>query len=194
MKNSRVKLTKNFLPKNSVMSLFIKKNENGNNFNKTFILEVQNGKNLQGINTPIGVNVRSGRGGIGAYGREKKTTENEIYATQIGDLETDKNEKSERTSLWRKKGLESNKKIHYYVYKSVESKKQRQKTEISECSKVMVIYMTGPEQRILSGYHAIAGKIRKDKKFSNFSMPELQHNLNLLIDVSEQAIIEMIVN
>ncbi|XKL60152.1 hypothetical protein PGB90_001168 [Kerria lacca] len=161
------------------------------------------GKNLQGINTPIEGHLRKGRGAIGAYGPEKKQQKMKIDATQIGDLETDKNEKSERTSLWRKEGLESNKKIHY-VYKSVdevleESKKPgRKKTEISECSKVMVIDMTGPEQRILSGYHAIAGvqkpaeewEIRKDKKFSNFSMPELQHNLNLLVDVSEQAIIE----
>lgn len=54
--------------------------------------------------------------------------------------------------------------------------------------------MTGPEQRVLSGYHAIAGvqkptdewEIRKDK-FSNFSLPELQHNLDLLVDVSEQV-------
>lgn len=60
----------------------------------------------------------------------------------------------------------------------------------------MVIDMTGPEQRILSGYHAIAGvqkpteewEIRKDKKFSNFSMPELLHNLDLLVNVSEEVI------
>jgi tuftelin-interacting protein 11 len=55
--------------------------------------------------------------------------------------------------------------------------------------------MTGPQQRVLSGYHAIAGQqrptdeweLRKDKKFVNFALPELQHNLNLLMDMCEQV-------
>lgn len=55
--------------------------------------------------------------------------------------------------------------------------------------------MTGPEQRVLSGYHAISGvkrptdqwEVRKDKKFSNFDLPELLHNLNLLVNIAEQV-------
>lgn len=55
--------------------------------------------------------------------------------------------------------------------------------------------MTGPEQRILSGYHAISGvkkptdlwEMRKDKKYSNFDLPELLHNLNLLVEIAEQV-------
>lgn len=65
----------------------------------------------------------------------------------------------------------------------------------SELSRVKVIDMTGPEQRVLSGYHAISGvkkpidqwEIRKDKKFSNFDLPELLHNLNLLVEIAEQV-------
>ena len=65
----------------------------------------------------------------------------------------------------------------------------------SHLSKVKVIDMTGPQQRVLSGYHAIAGQqrpadeweLRKDKKFVNFALPELQHNLNLLMDMCEQV-------
>lgn len=65
----------------------------------------------------------------------------------------------------------------------------------SHLSKVKVIDMTGPQQRVLSGYHAIAGQqrpadeweLRKDKKFINFALPELQHNLNLLMDMCEQV-------
>jgi hypothetical protein len=65
----------------------------------------------------------------------------------------------------------------------------------SQLSKVKVIDMTGPQQRVLSGYHAIAGQqcpadeweLRKDKKFVNFALPELQHNLNLLMDMCEQV-------
>lgn len=56
--------------------------------------------------------------------------------------------------------------------------------------------MTGPQQRVLSGYHAISGpqrpadewETRKEKKFTNFALPELQHNLNLLVDMCEQVI------
>lgn len=58
-----------------------------------------------------------------------------------------------------------------------------------------MIDMTGPEQRVLSGYHAISGvqrpsdqwEIRKEKKFANFELPELQHNLNLLVDLCEEV-------
>lgn len=55
--------------------------------------------------------------------------------------------------------------------------------------------MTGPEQRVLSGYHAISRQqrpaaeweARKELKTSNFALPELQHNLNLLVDLCEQV-------
>jgi hypothetical protein len=58
-----------------------------------------------------------------------------------------------------------------------------------------VIDMTGPEQRVLSGYHAISGvkkpmdqwEVQKDKKFSNFDLPELLHNLNILVEAAEQV-------
>lgn len=55
--------------------------------------------------------------------------------------------------------------------------------------------MTGPEQRVLSGYHAISGvkkpidhwEVQKDKTFFNFDMPELLYNLNLLFEMAEQV-------
>lgn len=61
--------------------------------------------------------------------------------------------------------------------------------------------MTGPEQRVLSGYHAISGvkkpidqwEIRKDKKLSNFDLPELLHNLNLLVEIAEQVQTKMFI-
>lgn len=57
--------------------------------------------------------------------------------------------------------------------------------------------MTGPEKRILSGYHAIGGvkvtddDFRKDqaKECMNFNMPELTHNLDLILEMCEQEII-----
>lgn len=57
--------------------------------------------------------------------------------------------------------------------------------------------MTGPQQRVLSGYHALSGlkpppgvehfEDVVHKKCSNFALPEIQHNLDLLVDICEQV-------
>lgn len=59
--------------------------------------------------------------------------------------------------------------------------------------------MTGPEKRVLSGYHALGQtrstgddilyEHRAAKRCDNFSLPELQHNLQLIVDMCEQDII-----
>lgn len=71
----------------------------------------------------------------------------------------------------------------------------------SELSKVKVIDMTGPQQRVLSGYHALSGlktptgvENYEDvlrKKCTNFALPEIQHNLDILVDMCEQDIIRI---
>jgi tuftelin-interacting protein 11 len=73
-------------------------------------------------------------------------------------------------------------------------------------STVKVIDMTGREQRVMTGYQAIAGQQRPDedggpsnralaalqqKRKANFELPELVHNLNLLVDLCEQDIIQV---
>ena len=66
-----------------------------------------------------------------------------------------------------------------------------------------MIDLTGKERRELSGYHAIAGQQRPDQdgessapvsnilnqRKANFELPELVHNLNLLVDLCEQDIL-----
>lgn len=157
------------------------------------------GKDLQGIQAPIEASLRKGRGAIGAYGPEKSAKVAELLP-EPGKKEAKKGEKDgERGSQWRKGDAKMKSK---YVYKSIEDvlldqSSQPRKREFNELSKVKVIDMTGPEQRILSGYHAISGNQRpaeeweakKDKTYENFSMPELQHNLNLLVEMCEQDII-----
>ena len=77
-------------------------------------------------------------------------------------------------------------------------------------SSVKVIDMRGPEQRVYSGYSAMAAKITSDtvpagrahrgavgdsdeepetSRKRNFELPKLEHNLNLLVELSEQEIL-----
>ncbi|XP_011863227.1 PREDICTED: septin-interacting protein 1-like isoform X2 [Vollenhovia emeryi] len=136
------------------------------------------GKQLQGISAPVEAHLRKGRGAIGAYGPEKKIPE--------------KKKDDGEVSQWRKS--DSNKKKVRYCYRSVDQvlengklKPNRKLPVSSDMSRVKVIDMTGPEQRILSGYHAISS----DKKSKiNFALHELQHNLDVLVDMCEQNIIQ----
>jgi len=67
-------------------------------------------------------------------------------------------------------------------------------------AKTKVIDMTGAETRILSGYHAISAQRRPEDEWEDskrterlrlqksvFDMPELIHNVNLLLDSCEQV-------
>nr|CAD7587242.1 unnamed protein product [Timema genevievae] len=171
------------------------------------------GKALQGISAPVQAHLRKGRGAIGAYGPEKKTT---IADTKDDSEEEEAREFVEKLSHWRKADSGQKKVKVKYVYKSIDEVLEQGKSRpikrdhrpthvltmfllvVSNLSKVKVIDMTGPQKRVLSGYHAIAGQqrpadeweYRKDKTFHNFSLPELQHNLNLLMDMCEQDIIQ----
>ncbi|XP_049779978.1 tuftelin-interacting protein 11 [Schistocerca cancellata] len=160
------------------------------------------GKDLQGISAPVEAHLRRGRGAIGAYGPEKG--KNQQQSIEVVDSEEEEErEFGEKLSQWRRKDAGSKKRIRY-VYKSVDDVLEQGKTQpsirkdYSQFSKVKVIDMTGPQQRVLTGYHAIAGQqrpseeleVRKDKAFTNFALPELQHNLNLLLDMCEQDIIQ----
>ncbi|XP_046748597.1 septin-interacting protein 1 [Diprion similis] len=161
------------------------------------------GKKLQGIMAPVEAHLRKGRGAIGAYGPEKLVKVPEKKKDE--DVEEEKEFKA-KLSQWRKGETVSKKKVRY-CYKSVdqvlEDGKLRPNRRVqlnSDMSKVKVIDMTGPEQRVLSGYHAIgSGQQRPDETVTpvdvkrtgvNFALPELRHNLNLLVDLCEQDIIQ----
>jgi tuftelin-interacting protein 11 len=83
--------------------------------------------------------------------------------------------------------IEKGKKTDYMMYDSTK-----------KMSKVTVIDMTGPEKRVLSGYHALGqAKVEESeiyetkaaKELKNFQLPELMHNLNLIVEMCEQEII-----
>ena len=92
-----------------------------------------------------------------------------------------------------------------YTYKTVEdviaSGGKKRTVVQSELSKVKVIDMTGKEKRVLSGYHAISNKhdkpdddeildMPKDRQKRAFDMPELLHNLDLLVEMAEDEILQ----
>ncbi|KAJ8960382.1 hypothetical protein NQ314_006072 [Rhamnusium bicolor] len=165
------------------------------------------GKDLQGISAPVEAHLRKGRGAIGAYGPEKPASvpklKEMVTKAEIGDGVYEDGKKGE--SKWKKN--DSLKKKTRYYYRSVDDVIEKGKRpgayrnlgSASELSKVKVIDMTGPQQRVLSGYHALSGLKAPPgvehfedvvhKKCSNFALPEIQHNLDLLVDMCEQDII-----
>lgn len=160
------------------------------------------GKTLQGISEPVEAKQRKGRGAVGAYGSER--TEQQLrQAEKIIDSEEEEDQDFKKQLGQWKKSEEGKKKIKY-VYKTVddvisEGGHRKIKGDTSHLSKVKVIDMTGPEQKVLSGYHAIHNQHSKPletdeesgtKKYENFALPELMHNLDLLVDMVEQDIIQ----
>ncbi|XP_008192741.2 sip1/TFIP11 interacting protein isoform X1 [Tribolium castaneum] len=157
------------------------------------------GKDLQGISAPVEAHLRKGRGAIGAYGPEKS-------ASIPKKKEVKEEIEDEADHKWKKN--DSSKKKTRYYYRSVDDVIEKGKrpgafrtTIGSELSKVKVIDMTGPQQRVLSGYHALSGLKAPPgvehfedvvhKKCSNFTLPEIQHNLDVLVDMCEQDIIRI---
>lgn len=166
------------------------------------------GKELQGINAPVQAFLRKGRGAIGAYGPEKAARiadqKQSSNKKKLDDDEKEALEFKEKMSQWRQggPGRSDKKRKVKYVYRTVEeviAKGQKSGYGIldQKMSQVTVIDMTGPEKRVLSGYHAL-GQAKQGiddemldtrKTPQNFALPELMHNLNLLVDMSEQEII-----
>lgn len=167
------------------------------------------GKNLQGIAQPVQAHQRKGRGAIGAYGPEKGQTigDKKTQPPKIDQDEKETKEFNEKLNHWRKDRSKSGGK-NRYQYKTVQDviEKGKQKNYIladrmsSKLGNVTVIDMTGPQKRVLSGYHALGNtKITDEdlyehrplKKCTNFSLPELMHNLQLIVDMCEQEIISI---
>ena len=148
------------------------------------------GRSLQGINTPVEAHLRKGRGAIGAYGSEKpaKVADTPKLVSKSG-------------KQWQADGSSSKKKKPTYVYKTAqdvinEGAGKKLKYTDTSLNPVKVVDMTGKKPQILSGYHAISSTKPEDstatsKEFPNFNLPELLHNLDLLVDMSEQDILRL---
>lgn len=165
------------------------------------------GKSLQGISTPVQANVRKGRGAIGAYGPEKKQTAGEKPIKVLTEDEKELIEFKTKRDRWRSDSKTNKDKKQRYYYRSVEEVIEKGKKQgnnffsldthsRNKLGNVPVIDMTGPEKRVLSGYHAlgqtkVADEViyehEQTKKCTNFALPELVHNINLIVDMCEQV-------
>ncbi|XP_013412007.1 tuftelin-interacting protein 11 isoform X2 [Lingula anatina] len=168
------------------------------------------GKNLQGISTPVTAKKRDGKAAIGFYGSERTERSLQDFPAQVDSEEEEEKEFRQQLHQWRKGGGEADKKKKpKYLYKTAAEviekggpKGGKKKSAMpSHLSNVKVIDMTSKEQRVLTGYHAISN--RHDRPDSDeeerpvvqpqqkaFDVPELLHNLNLLVDMAEEDIIQ----
>lgn len=162
------------------------------------------GKNAQGIIAPIEAKQRKGKGAVGAYGSER--TKQSLKDFPVVDSEDEEEQEFQKElSQWRKDPGGAKKKPKY-AYKTVEELKAKGKggkiisAPQKEISQVKVIDMTGREQKVYYSYsqfshkHNVPGESTapgvKEEKPQGFALPELEHNLQLLIDMTEQEIIQ----
>ncbi|XP_005396205.1 PREDICTED: tuftelin-interacting protein 11 [Chinchilla lanigera] len=169
------------------------------------------GKNAQGIINPIEAKQRKGKGAVGAYGSERTTQSLQDFPVVDSEEEAEE-EFQKELSQWRKDPSGSKKKPKY-SYKTVEELKAKGRISKKltapqkELAQVKVIDMTGREQKVYYSYSQISHKHNmpddglplqsqlpplpgKEAKVPGFALPELEHNLQLLIDLTEQEIIQ----
>ncbi|MED6292995.1 Tuftelin-interacting protein 11 [Characodon lateralis] len=166
------------------------------------------GKNAQGIVNPIEAKVRKGKGAVGAYGNERTQQSLQDFPVVDSDEEEEKEFKKE-LGQWRKDPTgTAGKKKPKYSYKTADELKAKGKmayrstvASAGELAQVKVIDMTGREQKVYYSYSQISNKhsvpdeappslATHDQKGSGFALPELEHNLQLLIDLTEQDILQ----
>lgn len=148
---------------------------------------------------------------MGAYGSERTTQSMQDFPVVDSEEEAEE-EFQKELSQWRKDPSGSKKKPKY-SYKTVEELKAKGRISKKltapqkELSQVKVIDMTGREQKVYYSYSQISHKHNvpddglplqsqqlpqsgKEAKAPGFALPELEHNLQLLIDLTEQEIIQ----
>ncbi|CAF0720469.1 unnamed protein product [Brachionus calyciflorus] len=169
------------------------------------------GKDLGGRAVPVEATVRKGKGAIGAHGPETK-------GTRFKHEKEEEDEEEERVHVSQWKKDKKNKKPQYALRTPEELvqltqkqpnklKRIEQMLEISELeqlekkteksNKIKIIDMTGREQRVMHGYESLTHITKLSqidskttlKKHQNFDLPELTHNLDLILNMTEDRLI-----
>uniref|UniRef100_A0A1I7X9I8 G-patch domain-containing protein n=1 Tax=Heterorhabditis bacteriophora TaxID=37862 RepID=A0A1I7X9I8_HETBA len=174
------------------------------------------GVSSQGIVEPVQAVVRKGRGAVGAYGKEAvgpKFGESAADAQRrMGDKLETQVEDEPRQPLPKGSWKRSGKVIYFSIYNiciyimNVHFQVKTRYKTIDEVIQeggsighraaaqtgVKVIDMTGPEQRVYTGYDSFSMRTRATYDDGSdrdvFDVPELMHNLNLLVDLTEENI------
>ncbi|VDO20771.1 unnamed protein product [Heligmosomoides polygyrus] len=158
------------------------------------------GASRQGIVEPVQATVRKGRGAVGAYGKEAVGPRFGETAAEAQRRLAEQNQETtseeaitpQPKNAWKKAAKVTTVKTRYKTIDEVIEEGGSIGYRSSVKTGVKVIDMTGPEQRVYSGYDSFSMKSRttfndvSDREV--FDVPELMHNLNLLVDVTEEKI------
>jgi len=172
------------------------------------------GKSGQGIVNPIEAHKRVRKVGLGAAGTER--TKQSLIHFPTEEEETDREKEMKIGTEWRKGGPKTKYKFRTITdlcnaaprRRKAPSSPTRGRNAIeqlpvsnfaNELTNVKVIDMTKKEKKVFTGYHAIAGRgiIASDDEDSDddvtnegvFSCPELLHNIQTLLEDTEEKII-----
>uniref|UniRef100_A0A914KN32 G-patch domain-containing protein n=1 Tax=Meloidogyne incognita TaxID=6306 RepID=A0A914KN32_MELIC len=163
------------------------------------------GKSKQGIVEPVQAVQRPGRGAVGAYGSEAKgprfgesaaEAQNRINQSgSLNNLSEAETAQFPARGTWRKSNA-GKVRIQYKTLNDVISEGESQRFGENGFGAVnavgKIIDMTGPEQRIYEDFNSFSRRARMpiiaDVERTNFNVPELTHNLNTLLDVTEEEI------
>ncbi|CAB3405543.1 unnamed protein product [Caenorhabditis bovis] len=161
------------------------------------------GSSGQGIIEPVQAAVRKGRGAVGAYGKEMtgpKFGESAADAQKRNAQSSsniDNDEVGETSQTTTKGGWKKSQKVKTR-YRTIEDVLEENDSgsgyrASSTHAQTKVIDMTGPQQKVYSGYDSFSMKTKSEyeidtEKREVFDVPELLHNLNLLVDLTEEGI------
>ncbi|XP_074648738.1 tuftelin-interacting protein 11-like isoform X2 [Tubulanus polymorphus] len=164
------------------------------------------GPSHQGIATPVEAVKRKGKAAVGFYGTERSERSLIDFPVEADSEEEEEKEFKQKLHQWKKGDKKAKPKYNYKTADELLSNDgvstyKKKRPVQSELSKVKVIDMTKKEQRVLSGYHAIHSRHDRPEDEEElysalqherrvFDMPELCHNLNMLVDMSEEEIID----
>lgn len=159
----------------------------------------------QGIVEPVQAALRKGRGAVGAYGKEatgpkfgESAADAQKRLAQGGGAPAQADQENVQIKI--KGGWKKSQKVKT-TYRTLEdvieegmSGTRPSHKQSEQYSNIKVIDMTGKQQKVYSGYDSFSMKTRSEydtvdeEERTVFDVPELLHNLNLLVDLTEEGI------
>ncbi|KAK0403347.1 hypothetical protein QR680_016871 [Steinernema hermaphroditum] len=152
------------------------------------------GASKQGIVEPVEAHVRPGRAAVGAYGSEGKGLkfgESAADAQKRQDFGDDQESEGVQINApsgkWKKSGAKQ--KVSYKTVDEVLESDGGMGFGLSGAGATKIIDMTGPVQKVYNDYNAFSTRTKSaGVARSGFDVPELTHNLDLLLGMAENDI------